>query len=101
MVVVFFCGLFFFGGLFGDCVFVLIDQMKVNIWFFVELIEVVYEKYGEDVFYCDFVYGLIYGMLCMLDFYMSFFSKEVYVQMCEKQQVSFYGLGIYVGQCNG
>lgn len=101
LAVVLFCGSLFLGGLLGDRVLALTDQTKANTRLFVELIEAAYEKYGEDVLYRDLVYGSIHGMLRTLDPHTSFLSKEAYAQMREKQQASFYGLGIYVGQRNG
>ena len=99
--VVLFFGALLVGGFLGDRVLALTDQTKANSRLFVELIDAAYENYGGDVRYRDLVYGSIHGMLRTLDPHTNFLSKEAYASMREKQQASFYGLGIYVGLRNG
>ncbi len=89
------------GSLFGNRVLALTDELKSNVTLFTELIEIAHDRYPEERSYRDLVYSSINGMLRSLDPHTSFLSRESYDSMREKQQSSFYGLGIYVGQRNG
>jgi carboxyl-terminal processing protease len=89
------------GGSFGDDLLALADDVKDNVRVYTELIEVAYQRYGEELTYKDLVYASIHGMLRSLDPHTSFLTRESYDAMREKQQSSFYGLGIYVGMRNG
>jgi carboxyl-terminal processing protease len=89
------------GGSFGDDLLALSDDVKNNVRVYTELIEVAYQRYGEELTYKDLVYSSIHGMLRSLDPHTSFLTRESYDAMREKQQSSFYGLGIYVGLRNG
>ncbi len=101
LAVVLFFGAVFVGGLLGDRLLALTDQTKAYQKLVIELVEAAHDKYGTEVRYRDIVYGSIHGMLRTLDPHTSFLSKEAYASMREKQQASFYGLGIYVGLRNG
>ncbi len=68
---------------------------------FAELVTVAHERYGRQVDYRDLVFASIDGMLRTLDPHSSFLSPEDYARMREKQQTSFYGLGILIGNRGG
>ncbi|HET9211264.1 MAG TPA: S41 family peptidase [Thermoanaerobaculia bacterium] len=89
------------GGLFGDRLLALGNDTRDSLRLYTELVNVAHERYGADVSYRDLVYSSINGMLRSLDPHTSFLSPEAYEGMREKQQTSFYGLGILVGVRNG
>jgi carboxyl-terminal processing protease len=89
------------GGSLGDDLLALTDDVRTNVRLYTELIEVAYQRYGEELTYKDLVYASIHGMLRSLDPHTTFLTRESYDAMREKQQSSFYGLGIYVGLRNG
>ena len=69
---------------------------------YTELVEAAHANYAvDDVSYRDLVYASIGGMLRNLDPHTSFLPPVAYDTMRERQQSSFYGLGIYVGTRNG
>jgi carboxyl-terminal processing protease len=90
-----------FGGLLGDRVLALTDETRDNLRLYTELVNVAHERYGSEVSYKDLIYSSIQGMLRTLDPHTSFLTPEAYSGMREKQQSSFYGLGILVGVRNG
>ena len=59
------------------------------------------ERYGTEVKYSDLVYASIQGMLRTLDPHTTFLPPRAYSGMRERQQSSFYGLGILIGLRNG
>ena len=89
------------GGSFGDDLLAITDDVTTNVRAYTELIEVAYQRYGQELSYKDLVYASIHGMLRSLDPHTTFLPRESYDAMREKQQSSFYGLGIYVGLRNG
>ena len=89
------------GGLVGDRLLALTNETRDSLRLYTELLNVAHEKYGAEVSYRDLVYSSINGMLRALDPHTSFLSPEAYEGMREKQQTSFYGLGILVGVRNG
>ena len=69
---------------------------------YTDLVEVAHAHYAvPDVAYRDLIYASIGGMLRSLDPHTSFLPPVAYDSMRERQQSSFYGLGIYVGTRNG
>ncbi len=69
---------------------------------YTDLVEAAHAHYAvPDVAYRDLVYASIGGMLRSLDPHTSFLPPVAYDSMRERQQSSFYGLGIYVGTRNG
>jgi carboxyl-terminal processing protease len=90
-----------FGGLFGDRLLAYTDETRDSLKLYTELITVAHERYGADVTYKDLVFSSVNGMLRTLDPHTSFLSPEAYDNMREKQQTSFYGLGILVGVRDG
>jgi len=89
------------GGLVGDRLLALTNEARDSLRLYTELVNVAHERYGAEVSYRDLVYSSINGMLRALDPHTSFLSPEAYEGMREKQQSSFYGLGILVGMRNG
>ena len=89
------------GGLFGNRVLAVTNETRDSLKLYTELVNLAHEKYGADVSYSDLVYSSINGMLRSLDPHTNFLPPEAYEGMREKQQTSFYGLGILVGVRNG
>ncbi|MFL6292973.1 MAG: S41 family peptidase, partial [Thermoanaerobaculia bacterium] len=89
------------GGLVGDRLLALTNEARDSLRLYTELVNVAHERYGADVSYRDLVYSSINGMLRSLDPHTNFLPPEAYEGMREKQQTSFYGLGILVGVRSG
>jgi carboxyl-terminal processing protease len=89
------------GGLLGDRLLALTNEARDSLRLYTELVNVAHDRYGDEVSYRDLVYSSINGMLRALDPHTNFLSPEAYEGMREKQQSSFYGLGILVGMRNG
>ena len=89
------------GGLFGDRILALNQDTRDYLKVYTELVTVAQEHYGTEVPYRDLVFASIQGMLRSLDPHTSFLSPRAYEGMRERQQSSFYGLGILVSIRNG
>jgi carboxyl-terminal processing protease len=89
------------GGLVGDRVLALTDEARDNLRVYTELINAAHDHYGVPVSYRDLVFASVQGMLRTLDPHTSFLPPDAYGSMREKQQTSFYGLGILVGLRDG
>ena len=68
---------------------------------YTELLEVANDTYGGETSYKELVNASIEGMVRSLDPHTSFLTAEDYSQMRDRQQSSFFGLGILVGLRNG
>ena len=90
-----------FGGLFGDQLLALSSDTRNAMKTYTELIAIAHDGYGTEVNYKDLVYASINGMLRTLDPHTNFLPAEAYESMRERQQSSFYGLGILVGMRDG
>src|SRR5512146_1627184 len=90
-----------FGGLFGDRLLALTDEARQSLRLYTELVTVAHDHYGKDVSFRDLVYASASGMIRELDPHTNFLPPEAYDAMQERQQTSFYGLGILVGMRNG
>ena len=101
LAILLFTGALITSGLVGDKVLAMTDDARDHLRAYTELINLAHERYGDEVSYRDLVYASINGMLRTLDPHTNFLSKEAYESMREKQQSTFYGLGIYVGTRNG
>ncbi len=77
------------------------DQTRDTLRVYTELVNRAHELYAEDVSYRDLVFASIDGMLRTLDPHTNFLSPKAYTGMRERQQSSFYGLGILVAMRNG
>lgn len=89
------------GGLFGDRLLALTDEARDTLKTYTELVNAAHDRYGSEVTYRDLVYASIQGMLRTLDPHTSFLTPDAYSGMREKQQSSFFGLGILVGIRDG
>jgi carboxyl-terminal processing protease len=89
------------GGSLGDRLLAVTDETRDSLRLYTELVNLAHERYGAEVSYKDIVYSSVNGMLRALDPHTAFLSPEAYEGMREKQQTSFYGLGILVGVRNG
>jgi carboxyl-terminal processing protease len=89
------------GGVVGDRLLALTDDARDSLRLYTELVNVAHERYGTEVSYRDLVYSSVNGMLRALDPHTAFLSPDAYEGMREKQQTSFYGLGILVGVRSG
>jgi carboxyl-terminal processing protease len=89
------------GGLLGDRLLALSDSTRDGLQLYADLLTAAKDQYGGEVTYRELVYASIQGMLRSLDPHTNFLSPEAYAQMREKQQATFYGLGILVGLRNG
>lgn len=90
-----------FGGLFGDRLLALTDQGRDALRLYTELVGLAHESYGAEVEYDDIVEASVEGMLRTLDPHTSYLAPRAYDDMRERQQETFYGLGIYVSLRNG
>ncbi|NJL29544.1 MAG: S41 family peptidase [Thermoanaerobaculia bacterium] len=89
------------GGLWGDRLLAVGGETRTNLRLYTEILHAAHEAYGVDVEYRELVYASIHGMLRELDPHTSFLTPEAYDSMRERQQGSFFGLGILVSMRNG
>jgi carboxyl-terminal processing protease len=89
------------GGLFGDRLLALNGQTRDNLRLYTELVNIAHDRYGAEVKYRDLVYGSVHGVIRTLDPHTTFLVAEDYHEMREKQQTTYYGLGILVGERDG
>ena len=87
--------------LFGDRLLALNHEARQVLRLYTELLKVSHESYGGETSYKDLVNASIEGMVRSLDPHTSFLTAEAYAQMRDRQQSSFFGLGILVGLRNG
>jgi carboxyl-terminal processing protease len=88
------------GGLFGDRLLAFNQDARATLRVYAELLTAAHEHYGGDVNYQDMVNASIEGVVRTLDPHTSFLSADAYSNMRERQQTSFFGLGILVGLRN-
>ncbi len=89
------------GGAVGNRVLAVTDEAREQLRLYTELVSLAHDRYGGEISYRDLVYASIQGMLRTLDPHTNFLSAEAYATMRDRQQASFYGLGILVGMRNG
>ena len=89
------------GTLVGDQVLAVNQETRESLRAYTELLTLAHEHYGAEVEYQELVFASIDGMLRTLDPHTSFLQPTAYRRMRDKQQESFYGLGILVGARNG
>ena len=89
------------GSLFGDRLLAFNREAREVLRVYTELLTVARENYGRDVTYTDLVNASIEGMVRSLDPHTSFLSAEAYSSMRDRQQSTFFGLGILVGTRHG
>lgn len=91
----------FFGALAGEKLLAVGGESSPDVQAYTELLMVAHENYGAEVSYRDLVYASIQGMLRTLDPHTNFLSPEAYDDMRQRQQGSFFGLGILVSKRSG
>jgi len=89
------------GGLIGDRLLAVTDETRDSLRLYTELIQQAREAYGAEVSYRNLVYASIDGMLRVLDPHTNFLSPEALSSMRERQQSTYFGLGLLVGVRNG
>src|SRR5688500_12402097 len=89
------------GSFLGDRLLALSDSSREGLRQYTELVEAARRNYGGEVTYKEVVYSSIHGMLRQLDPHPSFLPPEAYQRMRDRQQSSFFGLGILVGLRDG
>ncbi len=99
------CALFLtaclYGALAGDKLLARGEDTRDSLRVFTELVSLAHERYGNEITFRELVFASIQGMLRTLDPHTSFLSPRAYNGMREKQQATFYGLGILISQRNG
>ena len=89
------------GGVFGDRLLALSDSAREGLRQYTELVEAAHRHHGGDITYEEVVQSSIHGMLRRLDPHTSFLPPQAYQRMRDRQQSSFFGLGILVGMRDG
>lgn len=89
------------GGLYGDRLLALTTETRDTLRLYTELVNVAHERYGDKVTYSQLVYSSIDGLLRTLDPHTGFLPPEAYQGMRERQQSTYYGLGLLVGFRDG
>ncbi len=89
------------GGLMGDQLLAVSRDTQSNLRLYTELLHIAHQNYGADVTYRDLVFASIQGMLRTLDPHTNFLTPESYEDMRQRQESSFYGLGILVSMRDG
>jgi carboxyl-terminal processing protease len=81
----------------GDKVLAVSSDTRGELRRYTNLLELLHQRAGEEVTWNDLVDASIHGMLRELDPHTNFLPPTAYNRMRERQQASFYGLGILVG----
>ena len=92
---------FLTGGFLGGRLLALSDDVRGGLRAYSELLSVARATYGAEISYRDLVWSSIHGMLRRLDPHTSFLTPEALSTMKDRQQASFFGLGILVGKREG
>ena len=89
------------GGLFGSRVMATQDRVTERYRVYTAALAAIQNEYAEKPDSTQLVYDSINGMLATLDPHSSFFDPKYYAQMRERQQGSYYGLGITIVAVDG
>lgn len=81
----------------GDRLLAVTDNSRRDLRRYTNLLELLHQQAGEEVTWSDLVDSSIHGMLRELDPHTNFLPPAAYERMRDRQQASFYGLGILVG----
>ena len=84
------------GGLLGSGLMARQDEVTQQYRVFVSALNAIEREYVDELPSDRLVYGAIDGMLKTLDPHSSFFDPRAYRQLRERQQGSYYGLGIQI-----
>lgn len=89
------------GGVLGNQVGA--QKTQVTDWsrLFTAALATVEKEYVEELNSEDLVYGAVDGMLRTLDPHSSFFDPRQYAQLRERQEGTYYGLGLSIVVVNG
>ena len=72
------------------------NDQDASLQTFTQILDIVEQKYVDDVNSQQLIYGAIRGMLATLDPHSAFLDPKTYKEMREEQQGSFSGLGIVI-----
>jgi carboxyl-terminal processing protease len=89
------------GGFYGSSALATQDEVFQHYRVFTTALSAVQREYVEEVPAERLVYGAIEGMLHTLDPHSAFFNPREYEQMRERQQGTYYGLGIQIQSIDG
>lgn len=89
------------GGLLGNRVGASNDRVTDWSRLFAAALATVEREYVEELDSEDLVYGAVDGMLRTLDPHSSFFDPRQYAQLRERQEGTYYGLGLSIVVVNG
>lgn len=89
------------GTLVGDKLLARAGETRDRLRIYTELVTLAHERYGAEVSYQDLVFAAVQGMVRTLDPHTSFLPPRAFAGMRERQQSTFYGLGILVSVRNG
>ena len=89
------------GGFLGSSALAKQDEVSQQYRVFTSALEAIQREYVEDVPSDRLVYSAIDGMLKTLDPHSSFFDPRAYAQMRERQEGTYYGLGIQIQVIDG
>src|SRR6185295_3923516 len=84
------------GGVFGGRVAARQNRTDERFKIYTTALAAIENEYVETLDSSQLIYGSIDGMLRTLDPHSSFFDPKSYSQMRERQQGSYYGLGITI-----
>jgi len=88
-------------GLFGNRLLALSDDVRQGLRAYSDLVTLAKQSYGSDILYKDIVWASLHGMLRVLDPHSNFLEPEANASMRDRQQASFFGLGLLVGKRQG
>ena len=89
------------GGFFGSSALATQEDVSQQYRVFTSALSAIEREYVEDVPSDRLVYSAIDGMLKTLDPHSSFFDPRAYAQMRERQEGTYYGLGIQIQVIDG
>jgi carboxyl-terminal processing protease len=89
------------GGALGSSLLARQDEVAQQYRIFTSALDAISKEYVDDIPPDRLVYGAIDGMLKQLDPHSSFFDPRSYRQLRERQQGSYYGLGISIQVIDG
>ncbi len=89
-----------FGGMMGDRLLALTGEGRDALRLYTELVGTAHDTYGSEIEYGAIVRASVEGMLRTLDPHTNYLPPRAYDDMRERQQETFYGLGIYVSLRN-
>jgi carboxyl-terminal processing protease len=89
------------GGVLGGTLLARQDDVQTQYRIFTSALSAIEREYVDEVPSDRLVYGAIDGMLKTLDPHSSFFDPRSYRQLRERQQGSYYGLGIQIQAIDG